>query len=96
MAYLFYGAHKHSDMQRNVCLHMGMLFPLMTSLRALLLSLTLKKKEVKEQMFTLHRECCRGRWLTLALALFMIWPSVTLRNPNSLKHSLEGSALNQP
>lgn len=35
-------------------------------------------------MFTLHRECCRGLWLTLALALFMIWPSITLRNLNSL------------
>lgn len=41
-------------------------------------------KEVRVQMFTLHRECCRGLWLTLAMALFMIWPSITLRNPNSL------------
>lgn len=27
MTYLFYGPHKPGDMQRNICLHMGMLFP---------------------------------------------------------------------
>lgn len=41
-------------------------------------------KEVKEQMFALHRECYRGWWLTLALALFTIWPSLIPCSPNWL------------
>ncbi len=57
---------------------------LMSILRALLLSLTFW--EVKVQMFALHRECCRCWWLTLALTLFMKWPSVIFCNPNSLVH----------
>lgn len=47
MTCLFYGPCKPGDMQRNVCLHMGMSFPIHVKLRALLLSLTFFEKRLK-------------------------------------------------
>lgn len=87
VTYLFYGAHKRDDMQRNVCRHMGTLSPRHVQFKSTSPFLDCFLKEVKVQMFTLHRECCsRGCCLTLALTSFMRWPSVTLSNPNSLFH----------
>lgn len=89
MTYLFfYGAIKPGDMQRNDCLHMGMLLSTHVQFKSTSpfhCFFFFKKKRLKCR-------CCRvqgmllGWWLSLALALFMTWPSVTLRNPNSLVH----------
>lgn len=83
--YLFRWPHE-PVMQRNVCWHLGVPLPLL-SLRALLLSLTIFEKRLKRRCSHGTGHVGKGWWLTLALTLFMKWPSVSLETLNSLAHS---------